>query len=122
MNVQLIDAFTGFQVWADDFIGDLKDVFALQEQTALKIGEALNLKLSADEERAIEHRYTQDPDAYEAYLKGRAVAEHFGRPTERTRSGTSTFRACTPVGSELCSGFSRFVPRGRLLLSGPRPS
>jgi TolB-like protein/cytochrome c-type biogenesis protein CcmH/NrfG len=82
ISVQLIDAPTGFQVWADDFTGELKDVFALQEQTALKIGGALNLKLSPQEERALEHRYTQNPDAYEAYLKGRAVAEHFGRPKE----------------------------------------
>ena len=38
VSVQLIDATTGFQVWADDFTGELKDVFALQEQTAPKIG------------------------------------------------------------------------------------
>jgi eukaryotic-like serine/threonine-protein kinase len=73
ISVQLIDASTGFQVWADDFTGDLKDVFALQDQTALKIGGALNLKLSPEEERAVEHRYTQTPKAYDAYLRGRAL-------------------------------------------------
>jgi TolB-like protein len=46
VSAQLIDVATGFQVWADDFTGELKDVFALQEQTALKIAGALNLKLS----------------------------------------------------------------------------
>jgi non-specific serine/threonine protein kinase len=80
VNVQLIDSSNGFQVWADDFVGDLKDVFAMQEQTALKIAGALNLRLSPQEEKAVEHRYTQNPEAYEAYLRGRAVAEQWARP------------------------------------------
>ena len=80
ISVQLIDAPTGFQVWADDFTGELKDVFALQEQTALKIGAALNLKLSPQEERAVEHRYTQNPEAYDAYLRGLALAWYWDNP------------------------------------------
>jgi TolB-like protein/Tfp pilus assembly protein PilF/predicted Ser/Thr protein kinase len=80
ISVQLIDAPTSFQVWADDFTGELKDVFALQEQTALKIGAALNLKLSPEEERAVKHRYTQNPQAYDAYLRGRALLGYPGVP------------------------------------------
>jgi tetratricopeptide (TPR) repeat protein len=80
ISVQLIDASTGFQVWADDFTGELKDVFALQEQTALKIGGALNLKLSPEEERAVEHRYTQNAQAYDAYLRGRALLGYHDVP------------------------------------------
>jgi non-specific serine/threonine protein kinase len=80
VTVQLIDASTGFQVWADDFTGELKDVFAMQEQTALKIGGALNLKLSPEEERAVEHRYTQNPQAYDAYLRGKTLVAYHDRP------------------------------------------
>ena len=80
VSVQLIDVTNGFQVWADDFTSDLKDVFALQEQTALKIGGALNLKLSPEEERAVERRYTQNPQAYDAYLRGRTLLEYHDRP------------------------------------------
>ncbi len=80
VNVQLIDVATGFQVWADDFTGELKDVFALQEQTALKIAGALNLKLSPEEQRAVVRRYTENPRAYDAYLRGRALLEYLGRP------------------------------------------
>ena len=47
INVHLVDSTTGFQVWADDFIGEMKDVFSLQEQTALKIASSLNLKLTS---------------------------------------------------------------------------
>ena len=75
VNVHLVDSTTGYQVWADDFVGELKDVFSLQEQTALKIAEALNLHLSPQEEKAVQQRYTQNPQAYEAFIVGRALAE-----------------------------------------------
>ena len=73
VNVHLIDSTTGFQVWADDFTGQMKDVFSLQEQTALKIAQALNLNLSPQKTKAIEQRYTQNPQAYEAFLAGRGL-------------------------------------------------
>jgi eukaryotic-like serine/threonine-protein kinase len=73
VNVQLIDSTTGFQTWADDFTGDMQNVFSLQEQTALKIAEALNLHLSPQEQQAIQHRYTQNSQAYEEFLMGRSM-------------------------------------------------
>jgi len=76
INVHLTDSTTGYQVWADDFTGQMKDVFSLQEQTALKIAQALNLHLSPQEQIAMQKRYTQNPQAYEAYLLGRALAQN----------------------------------------------
>src|SRR4029077_13218999 len=70
VNVHLIDSTTGFQVWADDFTGEMKDVFSLQEQTALKIAQALNLHLSPKKTKPTQQRYTKNPKAYEAYLVG----------------------------------------------------
>jgi serine/threonine protein kinase/predicted negative regulator of RcsB-dependent stress response len=87
INVHLIDSTSGFQVWADDFAGEMKDVFSLQEQTAIKIAESLNLKLSPQEQQAIEHRYTQNPQAYDAYLRGSALMDSFDQrePLETAR-------------------------------------
>jgi len=73
INVQLIDSSNGFQVWADDFVGDMQDVFALQEQTALKIAQALNLSLNPQEQQAVQRRYTQNAEAYDYYLRGQAL-------------------------------------------------
>ena len=75
INVHLIDSTTGYQVWADDFTGEMKDVFSLQEQTALKIAGALNLHLSPQEQKAVLQRYTQNPEAYQLFLVGRALIE-----------------------------------------------
>ena len=80
INVHLIDSTTGFQVWADDFVGEMKDVFSLQEQTALKIAESLNLKLSPQEQQAVHRRYTENVDAYDTFLRGKAKYGDFDRP------------------------------------------
>ena len=77
INVHLIDTDTGFQVWADDFTGEMKDVFSLQERTALKIAQSLNLTLTPQEQQAIKKRYTQNPQAYDAYLRGSALVASF---------------------------------------------
>ncbi len=76
INVQLIDSSTGFQTWADDFTGDLQNVFSLQEQAALKIAEALNLHLTPQEQQAVQHRYTQNAQAYQEFLIGRSFFAH----------------------------------------------
>jgi serine/threonine protein kinase/Flp pilus assembly protein TadD len=80
INVHLVDSTTGFDSWAEDFTGETKDVFSLQEQTAAKIAQALDLKLSPQEKQGLERRYTQNPEAYQAYLIGRALAEHDDEP------------------------------------------
>jgi serine/threonine protein kinase/tetratricopeptide (TPR) repeat protein len=73
VSVHLLDLSSGTQVWADDFVGSLKDVFAVQEQTALKIAEALDVHLSRQEQQGIQHRYTDNVQAYEAFLQGKAL-------------------------------------------------
>ncbi len=80
ITAQLIDSSTGFHVWADDFDRELKDVFSVQEETALKIADALNLRLTPQEQQAVKKRYTQDVEAYDAYLRGRALTAEFDRP------------------------------------------
>jgi len=73
VTAQLIDSQTGFHVWADDFDREIKDVFAVQEETAMRIAEALNLRLSPQEQQAVRRRYTENLEAYDAFLRGRAV-------------------------------------------------
>ncbi len=80
VNVQLIDSTTGFQTWADDFTGDLKNVFSLQDQAALKIAEALNLHLSPQEQEAVKRHYTQNAQAYQEFLVGRSLLDHEDQP------------------------------------------
>jgi serine/threonine protein kinase/Flp pilus assembly protein TadD len=88
VNVRLLDATTGFQIWADDFVGDMKDVFTVQEQAAVKIADALNLHLSQGEQQLIHRRYTQNPEAYEAYLRGHALLVYEDEPDKLAAAET----------------------------------
>jgi Flp pilus assembly protein TadD len=67
-------------VWADDFVGEMKDVFSMQEQTAAKIADALNVRMSPEEQHSVQQRYTQNPQAYEEYLQGNALLLHEDQP------------------------------------------
>jgi len=71
INAQLIDGITGHHVWAERFDDTYIDIFALQDKITRKIVAALSLKLSEDEEDKLTLRYTDNVEAYDAYLRGR---------------------------------------------------
>jgi len=77
ITAQLIDTSTGFHLWAESFDGELEDIFGVQEATALKIAEALDLQLSPQEKQAVTRRFTENADAYDAYLRGQASVQEF---------------------------------------------
>jgi TolB-like protein/Flp pilus assembly protein TadD len=67
ITAQLIDARSDAHIWAEKYSGTLDDVFDIQEKVSRAIVEALKLSLSPEEK----HRRPVDPQAHEAYLKGR---------------------------------------------------
>ena len=71
INAQLIDAKAGDHVWADRYDRELTDIFAIQDEFSNAIVSALQLKLLPKERRAIEHRGTASPEAYNLYLMAR---------------------------------------------------
>jgi TolB-like protein/Tfp pilus assembly protein PilF/class 3 adenylate cyclase len=71
VNVQLIKAANDSHLWADTFDRKLTDIFAVESEIAKTIAETLQAKLTASEQRAIAIRPTENPEAYQLYLKGR---------------------------------------------------
>ena len=69
VNVQLIDASNDEHIWAEDYDRDLTDVFAIQTDLAQKIASALQAKLSPNEKARLDHRPTQNPDAYLLFVQ-----------------------------------------------------
>lgn len=82
ITAQLSDSQTGFNLWAEDFDGMLEDVFDTQEKTALSIVEALNLKLTPQEQQAVQRRYINNAEAYNTYLRGQALVQFFSDPNK----------------------------------------
>lgn len=76
ITAQLIDAHADRHLWSEAYDRELKDVFAVQDEIAKNIVEALELNLSPAEQRSIEKQATtQDMDAYDFYLRGRYFVE-----------------------------------------------
>ena len=74
VNVQLIDASNDEHIWAEDYDRDLTDVFAIQTDLAQKIASALQAKLSPNEKARLDHRPTQNPDAYLLFVQAHDYA------------------------------------------------
>jgi TolB-like protein/Tfp pilus assembly protein PilF len=72
VNVQLIRAANDSQLWADTFDRKLTDVFSVESEVAKAIADQLRAKLTGREEQAIAARPTDNPKAYDAYLRGLA--------------------------------------------------
>ena len=71
VRAQLIDAANGYQLWSDEYDGDTKDVFAVQDQIARSIVGALQLTLTGPVGAPLVKRSTGSPEAHELYLRGR---------------------------------------------------
>jgi adenylate cyclase len=71
ITAQLVDGTNNDHVWAERYDRDLSDIFALQAEISEAIVTALKLKLFPEEKRAIEHRGTDNVEAYNLYLMAR---------------------------------------------------
>jgi TolB-like protein/Flp pilus assembly protein TadD len=70
ITVQLVDALNGYHLWSERYDREMKDIFDVQDEIALAVVNALKLKLLGPEKMAVLKRGTDDPDAYERYLRG----------------------------------------------------
>ena len=70
ITAQLVDAATGYHVWAERYDRDLKDVFALQDEVTQKIVGVLAVKLTAPEKDRLGRAPTRNVEAYDYVLRG----------------------------------------------------
>jgi len=76
ISAQLINAADGFHLWADRYDRTMEDVFAVQEEIAASIAEALRVALTPAEAEALVGTRPDDVRAYDLYLRGR---DQYGR-------------------------------------------
>ena len=72
VNVQLINAENDSHVWSDSYDRKVTDIFGVESEIAKRITESLHAKLTGREEQALAVKPTNDPEAYDAYLRGLA--------------------------------------------------
>ncbi len=75
INVQLIRAASDEHLWAESYNRKLDDMFGVEGEVAQAVADALNAKLSGEEQQAVAAKPTNDPVAYEDYLRARALSD-----------------------------------------------
>ncbi len=74
ITAQLITAVNGFHLWSETYDRELTDIFAIQEEIATAIGEALQVELGLKVAESLDRRRTDNVDAYQWYLRGEQLS------------------------------------------------
>src|SRR5262249_10567705 len=77
VNVQLVNAQTDSHLWADTYDRKLTDIFGVESEIAKGIAESLQATLNIREEQALAVKPTNNPEAYDAYLRGLSFETRF---------------------------------------------
>jgi adenylate cyclase len=85
ITAQLIDTETGFHLWSETYDRKLEDIFAVQDEIAQAIVDKLKIQLAPDEQELAQREKapTQNVEAYELYLQGRAIWKRRGEANLR---------------------------------------
>ena len=89
ITAQLIDAPSDKHLWAESYERDSRDVLALQDEVALAIAREINVELTSDEQARFASARPVNPQAHEAYLKGRFYMSSFSG--DRARKAQEQF-------------------------------
>ena len=85
ITAQLIDTETGFHLWSETYDRKLQDIFAVQDEIAQAIVDKLKIELAPKEQQLAQRDKapTQNVEAYELYLQGRAIWKRRGEDNLR---------------------------------------
>jgi eukaryotic-like serine/threonine-protein kinase len=104
ISAELVDVADGSQLWGQQYQYTLSDIFTMQEAIANEISDKLRLKLSRQEKKRLTKRYTENPEAYQLYLKGRY---HWNRRTEDDlKKAAEYFRQATEKDPHYALGYA----------------
>jgi serine/threonine protein kinase/Flp pilus assembly protein TadD len=79
ISTELIDPKDNHQLWGEQYNQKLLDVLSVQDEIARRLSEKLRLELSGEDKRRLVKHTTQNPEAYQLYLKGRYHAAKFSK-------------------------------------------
>jgi TolB-like protein/class 3 adenylate cyclase/Flp pilus assembly protein TadD len=89
VNVQLIKAANDSHLWADTFDRKLTDIFSVESEVAKAIADQLRARITGQEEQEIAAKPTDNPEAYDAYLRG--LAYHLKTQTVANSLGAQKY-------------------------------
>jgi serine/threonine protein kinase/tetratricopeptide (TPR) repeat protein len=79
VGVELVDVASVSQLWGEQYNRTKTDIFEIQEEIAREIARSLRIQLTPEEQRRMTRRHTDEPEAYDAYLRGHALLGYFSK-------------------------------------------
>jgi TolB-like protein/Tfp pilus assembly protein PilF len=107
VNVHLIDAQTASDLWADSYDRKLTDIVAVENEIARGIVESLQVKLSAREAQALAAKPTDNPEAYDAYLRGLAFDARSAYSNEAQRKAINAYERAVQIDPTFALAWAR---------------
>ena len=119
VNVQLINAQSDFHLWADTYDRKLTDIFAVESEIAKRIADSLQAKLTGREEQALAVKPTNNPEAYDAYLRGLAFdARYYSYYPDLLRKATAFYERAVQLDPNFALAWARVSrANGRIYFS-----
>ncbi|HEX4639475.1 MAG TPA: hypothetical protein VH170_08310 [Chthoniobacterales bacterium] len=108
VGVQLIDASSDQHLWAEDYDGDLSDVFKIQTDLATKIASALQAKLSPTEKEHMEHKPTENGEAYLAFVRAHDLQSRSYEDLAKLREGEEMYKRAISLDPQFALAYARY--------------
>jgi serine/threonine protein kinase/Tfp pilus assembly protein PilF len=70
ITIELVKVSDGYPIWSEKYERNMEDIFALQDEISLSVVDNLRIQLLGDEKAELRMRQTQNPEAYNLFLKG----------------------------------------------------
>lgn len=104
VSVQLVRTSDNVTIWSDNFDDAFTNLFSVQDSISRKVVQSLALQLDDREREKLERRGTENPEAYEDYLRGRFFWNK--RTAEGLEKATEYFRKATEIDPGFAEGYS----------------
>ncbi len=108
ITAQLVDVGTDSHLWAESYDRKLANIFAVQDEIALRIKEALQLEILGDDAVPLKARRTENLQAYESYLKG-LEAHRRGLPASNLFDAQSHYRQAIELDPDFAQAHARLA-------------
>jgi TolB-like protein/Tfp pilus assembly protein PilF len=107
VNVQLVNAQNDSHLWAETYDRKLSDIFGVESEIAKGIAESLQAKLTGREEQALAVRPTNNPEAYDAYLRGLAFEARSGASNDLVRKAIGFYERAVQLDPNFAIAWAR---------------
>lgn len=115
LTVQLVNVNDGGLVWAEKFDEKFTNIFAVEDSISEQVAKALAPRLTGEEKRLLAKRFTENVEAYDAYLKGRCFFDK--RTAEGLGKGIEYFNQAIALDTDYALAYTGLADSYNLLHS-----